>query len=350
MQDRGYWRLDVNTLPQSRKRKKIVVLFQESAGYGDSKAMSEEYWVVDGRDMSSDNFKLVFEPGTQITDPNAPPSKLIGYRVMQDDLGKFTKTPIYGDEQKSSAKEYRVVDRRDVSSDNFKIVFEPGTEITDPNAPPRKLTGYRIRQDDLGKFTKTPVYQDEQKSSAKEYRVVDRRDMSSDNFKIVFEPGTEITDPNAPPRKLTGYRVRQDDLGKFTKTPIYGDEQKSSAKEYRVVDRRDMSSENFKIVFEPGTEITDPNAPSRKLTGYRIRQDDLGKFTKTPIYGDEQKSSAKEYRVVDRRDMSSENFKIVFEPGTEITDPNAPPRKLTGFRVRQDDLGKFTKTPVYQDE
>ena len=56
----------------------------------------------------------------------------------------------------------------DMSSDNFKIVFEPGTQTTDPNAPPRKLIGYRIRQDDLGKFTKTPVYEDEQKSSVEE--------------------------------------------------------------------------------------------------------------------------------------------------------------------------------------
>ena len=105
MQDRGYQYLDANTLPQNRKRNKIVVLFQESAGSGDRKAKPEEYWVVDGRDMSSDNFKVVFEPGTQTTDPNAAPRKLTGYRVRQDDLGKFTKTPIYEDEQKSSVKE-----------------------------------------------------------------------------------------------------------------------------------------------------------------------------------------------------------------------------------------------------
>jgi len=231
MQDRGYEYLDANTLPQSRKRRKIVVLFQESVGYGDRKTMSEEYWVVDGRDMSSDNFKVVFEPGTQTTDPNAPPRKLTGYRVRQDDLGKFTKTPIYEDERKSSVEEYRVVDGRDMSSDNFKVVFKPGTQTTDPNAPPRKLTGYRVRQDDLGKFNKTPIYEDERKSSVEEYRIVDGRDMSSDNFKVVFEPGTQTTDPNAPPRKLTGYRVRQDDLGKFTKTPVYEGEQKSSVKE-----------------------------------------------------------------------------------------------------------------------
>jgi len=104
MQDKGYQYLDANTLPQSRQRKKIVVLFQESVGTGDRKAKPEEYWVVDGRDMSSDNFKIVFEPGTQTTDPNAPPGKLIGYRVRQDNFGKFTKTPVYEDEQKSSVK------------------------------------------------------------------------------------------------------------------------------------------------------------------------------------------------------------------------------------------------------
>ena len=169
MQDRGYQYLDANTFPLSRKRRKIVILFQESAGYGDRKGMPEEYWVVDGRDKYSGNFKIVFEPGTQPTDPNAPPGKLIGYRVRQDDLGMFTKAPVYKDEQKSSVvEEYRVVDGRDMSSENFKIVFEPGAQPTDPNAPPGKLIGYRVRQDDLGMFTKTPVYEDEQKSSVKE--------------------------------------------------------------------------------------------------------------------------------------------------------------------------------------
>jgi hypothetical protein len=98
MQDRGYQYLDANTLPQSRKRKKVVVLSQESVGSSDYKAMTEEYWVVDGRDVSSDNFKIVVEPGTQTADPNRPPRKLIGYRVRQDDFGKFTKTPVYEDE------------------------------------------------------------------------------------------------------------------------------------------------------------------------------------------------------------------------------------------------------------
>ena len=97
MQDRGYQYLDVNTLPQTRKRKKIVVLFQESFGSGDHQGMPKEYWIVNGRDKS-DNFKVVLEPGTRTTDRNALPGKLIGYRIRQDDLGKFTKTPVYEDE------------------------------------------------------------------------------------------------------------------------------------------------------------------------------------------------------------------------------------------------------------
>jgi hypothetical protein len=139
MQDRGYQYLDANTLPQIRKRKKIVILFQESVGSSDYQAMTEEYWVVDGRDMSSDKFRIVLEPGTQTTDPNTSPGQLIGYRFRQDDLGKFTKTPVFG----------------------FRDVLEPGPQTTDQNTPPKKLIGYRIRQDDFRKFTKTPVYEDE---------------------------------------------------------------------------------------------------------------------------------------------------------------------------------------------
>jgi hypothetical protein len=139
MQDRGYRYLDANMLPQIRKQKKIVLLFQESVGSSDYKAMTEEYWVVDGRDMYSDNFKIVIEQGTQTADPNTHQRQLIGYRVRQDDLGKFTKTPVY----------------------RFRVVLEPGTQTADPNAPQRQLIGYRVRQEDWGKFTKIPVYEDE---------------------------------------------------------------------------------------------------------------------------------------------------------------------------------------------
>lgn len=106
MRDRGYQYLDANTLPQSGKRKKIVVLFQESVGSGDRKAMPEEYWIVDGCDMPPENFKVVLEPGTKTTDPNIPPRKLIGYRVkkdesgglMKDASGNFIFVPVYEDE------------------------------------------------------------------------------------------------------------------------------------------------------------------------------------------------------------------------------------------------------------
>ena len=91
MKDRGYQYLDVNSLPQSKKRRKIVVLFEESVGSAGYKYMAEEYWVADGRDLSSDKFRLV-------TDPNAPKRKLIGYRVRQDKYGKFTKIPVYKDQ------------------------------------------------------------------------------------------------------------------------------------------------------------------------------------------------------------------------------------------------------------
>ena len=105
MRDRGYQYLDANTLPQNRKRKKIVVLFQESADSGGRKAMPEEYWIVDGRDMSSENFKLLLD-SYQTTVPKTPQKKLIGYRarkntsgeLMKDASGNFIFVPVYEDE------------------------------------------------------------------------------------------------------------------------------------------------------------------------------------------------------------------------------------------------------------
>jgi hypothetical protein len=180
MQDRGYRYLDAKQLPRNSKRKKTVLLFQDSVGSSEYEAMTKEYWVVDGRDMSPDSFKIVSESGAQATDPNTPSRQLIGYRFWQDDMGKFTKTPVYGS----------------------KNVIEPGTQTAEPNKPSRQLIGYRLRQDDLGKFTKTPVY----------------------GSKNVIEPETQTTEPNTQPGKLAGYKVRQDDFGNFIKIPVYEEE------------------------------------------------------------------------------------------------------------------------------
>ncbi|MHC4323700.1 MAG: hypothetical protein ACYSUX_05455 [Planctomycetota bacterium] len=292
MQDKGYKYLDANMLPPSRKRK-IVVLFQDSAVSGGRRAMPEEYWIAEGRDKSADNFKIVFEPGTQPTDPDASAKELIGYRIRRDDLGIFTKTPIYGDKQESTVSGGRkaMPEGLDKSTENFKVVFEPGTQATDPGAPAKELIGYHIRQDDWGIFTKAPIYGDKQESagSAGRKAMPEGRDKSTENFKVVFEPGTQPADPDAPAKELIGYRLRQDDWGMFTKTPIYGDEQKGagSAGRKAMPKGRDKSTENFKLVFEPGTQPTDPDAPAKELIGYRLRQDDWGIFTKTPIYEDE---------------------------------------------------------------
>jgi hypothetical protein len=105
MRDRGYQYLDANTLPQNRQRKKIVVLFQESADSGGRKAMPEEYWIVDGRDMSSEVFKRLLD-SYRTTDPKTPPRKVIGYRakknasgeLMKDASGNFIFVPVYEDE------------------------------------------------------------------------------------------------------------------------------------------------------------------------------------------------------------------------------------------------------------
>jgi len=105
MRDRGYQYVDTNSLPRNSNRKKIVVLFQESADSGGRKAMPEEYWIADGLDMSSENFKLLSD-SYQTAEPKKPPRKLVGYRarknasgeLMKDATGNFIFVPVYEDE------------------------------------------------------------------------------------------------------------------------------------------------------------------------------------------------------------------------------------------------------------
>jgi len=100
MQAKGYQYLDADKLPLDRKRKKVAVLLEESKAYGGREATSKEYWVADGLSMASDYRRLISRRKPQGILPNAPSRKLIGYRARQDDFGKFTITPVFEDEQK----------------------------------------------------------------------------------------------------------------------------------------------------------------------------------------------------------------------------------------------------------
>lgn len=100
MEARGYQYLDANKIPQNSKPKKVVVLFEENMVSGSRKAMSEEYWVADGLGVASGNRQVVAEQKIQKSSPNAPSRKLIGYRARKNESDKYVFTPVYEDEQK----------------------------------------------------------------------------------------------------------------------------------------------------------------------------------------------------------------------------------------------------------
>jgi hypothetical protein len=99
MEARGYQYLDANKIPQNSKPKKVVVLFEENMGSGHRKAMSEEYWVADGLGVASGNRQVIAQQNPQESDPNAPSRKLIGYRARKDESDKYVFIPVYEDEQ-----------------------------------------------------------------------------------------------------------------------------------------------------------------------------------------------------------------------------------------------------------
>lgn len=100
MEARGYQYLDANKIPQNSKPKKVVVLFEENMVSGSRKAMSEEYWVADGLGVASGNRQVMAEQKPQKSNPNAPSRKLIGYRARKDESDKYVFIPVYEDEQK----------------------------------------------------------------------------------------------------------------------------------------------------------------------------------------------------------------------------------------------------------
>jgi hypothetical protein len=99
MEARGYQYLDAKKIRQDSKPKKVVVLFEENMAPGNRKAMSEEYWVADGLGVASGNRQVMAQQKPQRSDPNAPSRKLIGYRARRDESDKDAVIPVYEDEQ-----------------------------------------------------------------------------------------------------------------------------------------------------------------------------------------------------------------------------------------------------------
>jgi hypothetical protein len=100
MEARGYRHVDAKKIPQSSKPKKVALLFEENMASGNRKAMLEEYWIADGLGVASGNLQVVAQQKPQKGDPNAPSRKLIGYRARKDESDKYIFIPVYEDGQK----------------------------------------------------------------------------------------------------------------------------------------------------------------------------------------------------------------------------------------------------------
>ncbi len=85
MQNKGYQYVDAGKLPPGRERIKVV-------------ARSRQYWVMDGRGMSTETPRISSGPEHQTDDSEIPQGRIIEYRVERGDLGTFKVTLVYKDD------------------------------------------------------------------------------------------------------------------------------------------------------------------------------------------------------------------------------------------------------------
>jgi hypothetical protein len=99
MQAKGYEYSEAGTPTRNGKRKKVTVRFEEDAASGDRRVLSKTYWIMDGLGAAARPRRVLSEQRTQMSDSNAPARKLIGYKARKDDSDRFIFIPVYEDRQ-----------------------------------------------------------------------------------------------------------------------------------------------------------------------------------------------------------------------------------------------------------
>ncbi|MHC4143320.1 MAG: hypothetical protein ACYSUD_00930 [Planctomycetota bacterium] len=99
MQAKGYKYSDAIKLAQNGKQKKVTVRFEEHAVSGDRRVISKTYRVMDGLGAVPRPRRVLSEQRVQISNSNAPARKLIGYKARKDDSDKYIFIPVYENQQ-----------------------------------------------------------------------------------------------------------------------------------------------------------------------------------------------------------------------------------------------------------
>lgn len=95
MQAKGYEYRVAGTSTRKSKRKKVIVRFEEDTASGARRVLSKTYWITDGLDTPARPRRVLLEQSTQMSDLNAPARKLLGYKARKDDSDKFIFIPVY---------------------------------------------------------------------------------------------------------------------------------------------------------------------------------------------------------------------------------------------------------------
>ncbi len=106
MQERGYEYLDVNKMPQNRKRIMVAAPFQK-------------YWAVDGAGEVSEDLKILSEQKFQENNSDSHVKRHIRYQVQRDESGELMKDasgnfiffPVYDEGQRVVATSKQIEEK-----------------------------------------------------------------------------------------------------------------------------------------------------------------------------------------------------------------------------------------------
>ena len=291
-----------------------------------------QYTITFDTNGGSEIAPITQDYGTEITDPDNPTRKGYTFKGWDKEIPETMPADNITVKAQWEINQYTITFDTNGGSEIAPITQDYGTAITAPNNPTRK--GYTFKGWDKEIPETMPAENMTVKAQweINQYTITFDTNGGSEIAPITQDYGTEITDPDNPTRKGYTFKGWDKEIPETMPADNITVKAQWEINQYTITFDTNGGSEIAPITQDYGTEITDPDNPTRK--GYTFKGWDKEIPETMPADNITVKAQweINQYTITFDTNGGSEIAPITQDYGTKITVPADPTRKGYTFK------------------
>ena len=308
---------------------------------GGAETGNKEYWakweinpytITFDTNGGSEIAPITQDYGTKITAPDKPTRKGYTFKGWDKEIPETMPAENMTVKAQWEINQYTITFDTNGGSEIAPITQDYGTEITDPDNPTRK--GYTFKGWDKEIPETMPAENITVKAQweINQYTITFDTNGGSEIAPITQDYGTEITAPDNPTRKGYTFKGWDKEIPETMPAENITVKAQWEINQYTITFDTNGGSEIAPITQDYGTEITDPDNPTRKGYTFKGWDKEIPKTMPAENITVKAQWEINQYTITFDTNGGSEIAPITQDYGTEITAPDNPTRKGYTFK------------------